>query len=278
MKNQITIVKSNAETELFDQEKLRLSLIRSGADGDVVEGIIDHVEDELIDGMHTADIYRHAYDLLKNKAKKAAARYSLKRAILALGPDGFPFEKFVAEIFKEKGYEVALDQIVSGRCADHEVDVVAWMENELVMVEAKFHNEQGLKSDLKVALYVKARFDDISSEEFDFGGKKRKLTNGWLVTNTKFTSHAIKYGKCQNLKMVGWNYPKTGNLEDLITKSRLHPITCLSSVSKNEQKILLQNGFVLCKHIMGRKEELYTLGISKEAVESFINEASEVCR
>ena len=99
------------------------------------------------------------------------------------------------------------------------MDGVAWNEEKLIMVEAKFHNELGIKSDLKVALYVKARMDDLKGSVFNYGGKDRKLSEGWLVTNTKFSSTAIHYGVCQNLVMIGWNYPEKGNLQDMIEET-----------------------------------------------------------
>ena len=83
-----------------------------------------------------------------------------------LGPTGFPFEQFVAEIFKAEAYSTITDQIVQGKCVEHEIDVVAWKEKELIMVEAKFHTDFNLKSDLKIVLYVKARYDDIFGQEY----------------------------------------------------------------------------------------------------------------
>ena len=87
---------------------------------------------------------------------------------MSLARDGFPFEKFVARLFNVWGYDTITDQTVMGSCVDHEVDVVAWKGNDLAMVEAKFHNEFGLKSDSKVVLYVKARYDDSGAHGFRF--------------------------------------------------------------------------------------------------------------
>ena len=77
----------------------------------------------------------------------------------------------------------------------------------------------GTKSDLKVALYVKARIDDLKQNVFNYGGKDRQLDEGWLVTNTKFSSTALHYGLCNNMTMIGWNYPEKGNLQDMIVES-----------------------------------------------------------
>lgn len=273
----ITIEKSTGEREAFDPAKLSSSLAKAGANPDTIKAIVKHVEGELVDGMTTTEIYRHAFLLLHKKASHIAAKYSLKRAVAALGPNGFPFEKFVAEIFRAKGYEAVTDQIVQGGCVEHELDVVAWKGDELIMVEAKFHNEQGLKSDLKVALYIKARFDDLKGQVYIYGDKERKMSKGLLVTNTKFTDHAIRYAECQKLNLIGWNYPLNGNLEDLIIESKLHPLTCLTTLSEVDKQNLLKGDLVLCKHVVERKDSLSDFGISKDKTEAILKEAALVC-
>lgn len=273
----ILVVKLNGKTEPFDSTKLNASLRSAGASDAQAQAITSHIEGELIDGITTSDIYRHAFDLLHSESKPLAVRYSMKRAISDFGPNGFPFEKFVAEIFKAKGHEAVTDQVVYGGCVEHEMDVVAWKENELVMVEAKFHNEVGIKSDLKVALYVKARFDDLVDQEFDYGGKKRKLTSWHLITNTKFTDHAIRYAKCKGLSLIGWNYPEKGNLEDLIEEAGLHPLTCLTTLTQTEKQELLSAGLVLCGQIKENEARLESFGIPKKKIPAIMEEISFVC-
>jgi hypothetical protein len=215
----IKILKADGTREPFNQDKLRISLLKSGATDEAIETVLKRVKEDLHEGMSTHDIYQHAYTVLHDWKKPVAKRYSLRRVVMNLGPTGFPFEKFVAKLFEKKGYETATDQMVMGKCVAHEVDVVAWKGDELIMCEAKFHNELGTKSDLKVALYVKARMDDLKQTTFKYGEKERKVTQGVLVTNTKFSSTAIQYGLCEGLNMIGWNYPETGNLEDIINET-----------------------------------------------------------
>ncbi len=249
MPNQIVVIKANGKREAFEPEKLRASLLRSGASKKIVDEVLLRVKEDLHNDTTTSEIYKHAFDVLKKLQKPAARRYSLRRAVMELGPTGFPFEDFVADVLKEKGFETMTRQTVLGGCVSHEVDVVAWNEKKLVMVEAKFHNEPGTKSDLKVALYVKARFDDLKGNVFNYGGKDRELTDGWLLTNTKFSSTAIKYANCKNLTLVGWNYPEKGNLQDMIEEGTLHPITCLTSLSIKEKRALAAAGAVLCSNV-----------------------------
>ena len=160
------VTKQNGERQAFDYGKLESSLRKTGTGEDFIAEVMIELEKQAFDGISTTEIYKRAYQILRKKHKPAAIRYSLKKAVGMLGPTGFPFEKFVAEIFKSQGYETLTDQIVAGKCVEHEIDVVAWKNSELIMVEAKFHNEFGIKSDLKVALYVKARWEDLANQKF----------------------------------------------------------------------------------------------------------------
>lgn len=277
MDEQISIIKADGTREPFDNAKLTQSLRRAGATEKAIEETLSHVEHQLAEGMTTHEIYKRAFEFLDLSQKPIAMRYSLKHAIMDLGPSGFPFEDFVAAVFREKGFETLTGQMVKGFCVEHEIDVVAWNEEKLIMVEAKFHNELGIKSDLKIALYVKARFDDLRKMKFNYGGQERDLDEGWLVTNTKFTSTAIEYGSCQGgMHMVGWNYPPIGNLHDMILESRLHPLTCLVSLSGRDKKVLLEKGIVLCKTVHNNPELLQSLGLSDEKMKAVIKEIDEL--
>lgn len=277
MSSTIVITKADGTKEPFDPAKLTASLENAGVAEDTIHKILPHIEKEIRNGMPTSEIFRHAFTLLREHSMPVAINYSLRRALSELGPDGFPFEKYVAKIFEAWGYETLVDQTVFGGCVSHEVDVVAWTRDRLVMVEAKFHNEFVLKSDLKVVLYIKARFDDLKENTYDYGGTHRKLNEGWLVTNTKFTDQALKYGECQGVKMVGWNYPKKGNLHDIIEELRLHPFTCLVSLSNVQKKQLLAKGVILCRDITHQPNILKEIGMSTAEAQKVYAEAKKVC-
>jgi hypothetical protein len=277
---QIFIKKANGERELFNVDKLRHSLEKSKASAAIAEQVAGLVVKEIEDGMTTHQIYEHAFKLLHELERPVAIRYSLRRALLALGPTGFPFERFVAEIFKSRGYQTLTDQTVLGHCVEHEVDVIAWKPatgaTELVMSEVKFHNELGLKSDLQVVLYVKARFEDLGENTFTYGGSTLPLGASYLFTNTKFTSSAIKYAECQGMNIVGWNYPVTGNIQDMIEAASLHPLTCLHSLSDHDKKDLISRGLVLCKNLQEKPEYLRDLGLSGANIDAVLDEISHI--
>lgn len=277
MNHLITITKADGTKELFEEEKLVHSLKNAGGEDGIIDNILEHLNREIYDGIPTSEIYSRAFRMLRNHSMPTAIKYSLRRALSELGPDGFPFEKYVAKIFQAWGYETLIDQTLLGACISHEVDVVAWNKDRLVMVEAKFHNELSMKSDVKVALYIKARFDDLRGNMFNYGGVIRKLEEGWLITNTKFTEQAIHYGECNGVKLLGWNYPRQGNLQDIIEELSLHPFTCLISLSNSDKKQLLRKGVVLCTDIYNDPIVLDEVGMKLDQKEEVIAEIKEVC-
>jgi len=274
----VVIVKANGEKEEFKPDKLRDSLARSGASVEEINGVLGHIESELVDGMTTREIYKHAFDVLKREDKGAAGLYSLRESILQFGPSGFPFETFVAELFKKKGYDAHSGEQVPGKCIEHEVDIVACRNGDtLVMAEAKFHNEYGKKSDVQDALYTKARFDDIQGGEFQYYGCSL-LHEGWLVTNTKFSSMAIDYAECVGLTLLGWNYPRDNGLEVWIQETGLIPLTCLTTLSQKQKKLLIDKDIVLTGSIKDSDAVLHEIGMNNEDVEATMEEVHVIAR
>jgi len=240
------IKKRNGDLETFDKQKFVESLEKSGFQESQINQALKEIEDTLFDGISTDEIYDRALDALKGTEEiEPMVKYSLKRAILELGPSGFPFEKFIARVYSELGYTTTTGIILQGHCIEHEIDVVAYKGDELFLMEAKFHNDQHLKSDTKVALYVKSRFDDLSGIEFDIDGKKMKLTRGILVTNTSFTNNARRYIKCVGtFDILSWSYPKGNGLLKIIEDLHIHPITSIPRLSQREKMELIENGFI----------------------------------
>ena len=272
---QIYIIKANGEKEIFVSSKLENSLRRAGAGPEAIVEVLGNIQQELTDGMTTAEIYRAAFKTLSDiEGASTAVKYSVRRAVMDLGPDGFSFEDFVAATLKATGHKVRLRQNIKGLCISHEIDVIAESDEEFIMSEVKFHNKQGMKSDLKVILYVKERFDDIRKGEFWMNVKKDLDKKFWLVTNTKFTSKAIKYSECcTDLNLISWNYPEGGSLHKIITDAKLYPLTCLESLSKYEKKLFLKKNVVLCRELKQGGERIFNLvGISEEKREVTLKE------
>ena len=263
------IVKASGDRVPFDANRLRHSLKRVGSDEFLIKEIINEVLSMLTEGMSTRKIYHIAFKLLRKKSKKIAAKYQLKRAIMQLGLSGFPFERFIAEIMRHQGFQTQNDQIITGYCVNHEVDIVAKRDNQIIFVECKYHNRLGLKCDVKISLYFKARFNDI---EQAYKKNHEEILKGWLVTNTRFTLDAILFGRCAGLHLMSWDYPEKGSLKEQIEISGLYPITCITSFTKSEISRLLEDDIVLCKTISNDTSLLHKLNIPKRRQKSIVEQ------
>ncbi len=269
----ILITKADGEKEPFDPAKLEQSLENSGASSTARARVTAKIVRELREGMTTEQIYRHAFDILqREEPHPVAARYSVKRALFALGPSGFPFEQFLAELLRAKGWHARTGVALTGRCAPHEVDVLAEKGGKRIGIEAKFHNEPGGKTDIKDALYVHARYEDLRATP----DKSQHVDEGWLVTNTSFTRNAIRYAQCSGLRLIGWDYPRADNLMKMIEETRVHPLTCLTTLSEGEKHRLLDNKIVLCKHVFA-PHVLEEYGIKPMRIPQVLEEAHQLC-
>lgn len=267
----LLVAKADGSMEEFSEAKLLSSLRRAGAAEDAAQGIAQEVHKELYNGISTNEIYRRAFAHLRDHRHAAAARYSLKRAVLEFGPSGFPFEEYLADLYRAEGYTAKTDQIIKGACVEHEVDVVATKDGITTYVEAKFHNTAGFKSDLKTSLYVKARMDDIR-EAVGAEGMR-----GLLVTNTKFTDKALQYSQCRGLDLLGWDYPEKGNLHDRIEAAKLYPVTALTMLSRREKTALLNEKVVLCNDLPREGNALERAGIKGKRADSILEEVGALC-
>jgi len=274
---QIYVTKMSGERALFEEEKLRNSLKRSRAEDEVIDKVIEKVKAEIKEFMSTKEIYRMAFAQLRKNSSHAAARYKLKQSILELGPTGFPFEDYVSELLKFKNYRTEVRNLVEGHCVSHEIDIIAQRENRHILVECKFHSDQRRLCDVKVPLYIHSRFKDVEEEL----KKKTKHNNtefvGGLVTNTRFSSDALKYGLCMGLYLVSWDYPEGKGLKSLIDQSGLHPLTSLLTISKYEKQQLLDKKIILCKDLIGKEKVLKEIQISEPRIKKIISEAEHLC-
>ena len=98
------ITKASGEKEPFVKNKLRQSLLRSGARSEFTDQITQAIENGLTEGISTRLIYKQAYKLLSESERAVAGRYLLKDWIMELGPSGFPFERYLSEILSHQGY------------------------------------------------------------------------------------------------------------------------------------------------------------------------------
>lgn len=273
----MNIIKYSGEVEEFNIDKLKNSLRRANAEESLVLKISKEVQDSLHDGMTTKKIYQMAFKMLKSKSRVSASRYKLKKALMEIGPTGYPFERFVGALLSHEGFDTKVGVIVEGNCVRHEVDVIAQRENKHYMIECKYHSGQGRFCNVKIPLYIQSRFLDVEKQWEKQQGHDTKFHQGGVYTNTRFTTDAIQYGTCVGLMLTSWDYPKGNGLKERIDKSGLHPLTALTTLTKAEKSKLLNKGIVLCKELYENPQLLEEIGIPKTRHKNILKDSKELC-
>ena len=258
------IIKADGTVEVFDPARLRSSLMRAGAGPFSAERITEQILQTLVEGASSKEIYARAFALLRKEARPVAARYALRRALLEFGPSGHPFEDFISHLFRKEGWNVETRKIIQGKCVAHEVDFYATKNGENLAAELKYHNDPGYKTDLKVALYVKARFEDIY--QCDPSKQTCPVNRGMLVTNTKFTSEAIAYATCVGIELLGWSYPQNDGLLEHMYKAQVYPITTLTTLSHADKRLLVERNIVDIGDLFEHRDALNILRLSPAQV------------
>lgn len=269
-KENFIVRKSDGTEEYFSFEKLYNSLINSNSSIDEAKGIIEQLKEKFHEGISTNKIHSMAFRMLKKHSLRSASCYYLKKGIMELGPTGYPFETFISELFNELGYKSERSVILKGKCVNHEIDVIAKKDKEIMIMECKYKNIAGVAVDVKVPLYINSRFEDVLNN----GLIKPPFTNykGWIVTNSRFTEDAQAYANCKNIHLLSWDYPYDNSLKKLIDNLKLYPITCLNSITKDEKNWLLNKKVVLAKELINNEKTLLKAGISSKRLPKVITE------
>ncbi len=274
-----TIRKASGEEVAFEPSKLRLSLQRSGATADEAEAVVRTI----LNGWHslatTKEVYRQAHRLLRRYNKTAASRYSLKQALFALGPSGYPFETFVARLLEADGYFVEKGMLRSGRCIAHEVDIMASRGSEIIFGECKFRNSQQLNNDIKVVLYIQSRYKDLLEGELKPQVDKGYWVRCFAFTNTRFSEDALRYGACMQMTLVDWSSPNGYALRDWVNRTGLHPLTCLHGLTRREKSALVEEyRLVMVQDLLQNPEVLDSVGLKEGRKKTVLAEAEALCR
>ena len=266
------IIKADGTKEIFDPARLVSSLQRAGAGEHTAVRIAEAITRTVVPGATSKEIYSRAFALLRRETRPVAARYALRRALLDLGPTGHPFEDFISHLYRAEGWQVETRKMIRGKCVTHEVDFYASQPDKktYIAAELKYHNDPGYKTDLKNALYVKSRFDDIFA--CDPSLRACPINRGILITNTKFTTEAIAYAECAGVELLGWMYPLTDSLFLRMSRAKVYPITTVTSLTHAERNLLLERGVIAVDEIENDRRLLDPLHLSSERVGELLAE------
>jgi len=270
------VTKFNGELVDYNPKALKISLTKSGATKEEVEEVFERMSPQIYEGIKTQDLFELAFENLKNYRSSYAARYSLKKALRDLGPEGYYFEKYIRRLMESVGFNAINGQTVKGNAVTHEIDVIAQKDDKLYFCECKFRNDIDAKISVTTPMYFMSRMIDLRENEFNYFNANLKPTKGFLITNAYLTTDSIDWAKYYNIGMISWNYPDKMSLKYLIDNLAIYPITCLTTLSKEQHKVLLQADCLLVKDIINKEEYIKSLNLPNELVEELVVEAKEL--
>jgi hypothetical protein len=249
---------------------MRMSIGRKAA-----EAVVDKIESKLYDGMTTKEILKLVFKYTKEYKPEIAYEIDLRQSIALLRPKP-DFEQFIARMLNAEGYEVETNNIVLGKCTEHEVDAIARKGRDIVCVEVKHHYQHHRYTGLGVFLESWASFEDMQA-----GYKANKNSVGFnkllVVCNTKISDHAKQYASCKGFNYLAWKAPEE-SLEKLVEKHKLYPITFLKGLDEKTAAKLGNANIILLKHLVREDANKLArrLRIKKKEMQELINKGDKL--
>jgi hypothetical protein len=145
------------------------------------------------------------------------------------------------------------------------------------LLECKYSQDQGRHVSVQVPLYVRSRVDDIVRKRKEHPLYKDLQFEGGVVTNTRFSTDSIQYGRAAGLHLLAWDYPAGEGLKDLIEKYKVYPLTVLTTLTKKEKNLLMERSVVSCRQLKQQPEWLQDLGLNPKKSRAVQRELDEIC-
>jgi hypothetical protein len=210
------------------------------------------------------------FRLLRNRKPAIKHIVDLRKGLSLM--DSKPeFEVFVQTLLSYKGYEVSPNRILPGKCVEHEVDAIAKKGGITYFVEAKHHVNYHTPTGLDESRIARAILEDVL-DGFQCGSCNLKIDGAMIVTNTRYSEHARRYGKCRNILQIGWRLPANLSLQSMVEENSLYPISCIKGLKRPIKTKLVNGGIVLMKQLLEEKPSTLArkTGIPKEALKHII--------
>jgi hypothetical protein len=244
----VYVKKFDGSRQQFDKNRIIHTCLRNGASQESAQKIADRIENDIYEGIRTEEILGLVWKYLGDHHPVSRMRVDLRLALSLLRPKP-DFEEYTSLVLKHLGFVVQSNQILRGRCIEHEIDAIARKADKITYVEVKHHNRAHTYTPLEVPMKVWATLQDIG-EGRKLGYHNINFTNALIVCNTKFTDHARAYANCVGIDHIGWKSPVSNGLEDIIERGGLYPVTLLKGVDRRLQRVLIENGILLLRQLI----------------------------
>ena len=260
------MIKADGSKQLFNREKVVQTCLSMGANTYVANKVAARVERRLYEGIPTRTILQLIFRFMRGYKPTIRHLFDLRKGISLMDPKP-EFETFIQVLLDHSGFDVTPNQILRGKCVEHEVDAIAKKDGVTYFVEVKHHFSYHALTGLDESRIAQAVLEDVT-EGFILGMTDLKIDRAMIVTNTKYSDHAIKYGTCKNILQIGWSSPQYLGLKDMIEKGNLYPLSCLRDLNTETRRKLVNAGIVLIKQLLDQDKAAIAAktGLTKELI------------
>jgi hypothetical protein len=224
----VNIRKWDGTLEPFDRGKVIRTCHHLKLSQREAEDVADEIEKKLYEGIPSKSLMDMILEFGKIHRSQLGHIIDLREALAAMRskPD---FEQFVALLLQDAGYKTVTNQVLYGKCVDHEVDVIAIKGSEILYVEVKHHAQFHTFTGLDTFLEVRSAFEDLK-EGYLAGNHGYNFTRPMLVLNTKISDHARRYASCKGIAAIGWAMPQHAGIESMVHDRGMYPVTIFKGV------------------------------------------------
>ena len=276
MKKKVFVTKADGKTQLLSRKKIIKTCLHLGVSLIDAGKIADQIEKKAYNGISTKKILQMIFRLIRKYKPLIKYQIDLRRALSLINPAP-DFERFIQILLAENGYQVTPNQIIMGKCVEHEVDAIASKDDKTYIVEIKHHYKYHTPTSLDVSRISRAVFEDVT-EGYEHGKNNLKINSAMIVCNTKLSEHAKRYADCRKILHIGWSSPKNMDLQTMIEKKKIYPITLLRGLGVKAKNNLMSNNIITIKQLVEKSpNELRNLRyISRDKLTSLIDVARKI--
>lgn len=270
------VTKADRTRQPFNKAKIVGTCVRMGASRRVAAKVAEAVEARVYDGIETNKILRIIHQQLGKYVPSVRFHIDLRRALSLIRPTP-DFERFIRILLREHDYEVSPNQIIKGKCVEHEIDAIARKDGKTFLVEVKHHSNHHTPAGLDVVRIARAVLED-AVEGFEAGLNSLKIDGIIIVCNTKLSKHAREYAECRGILYISWKLPLDNSLRMMIENKKLYPLTFLKNLNMGTRRKLELAGTLLVKELVEEQpsELSKRTGISIDTLRQMRHDAREI--
>ncbi len=272
----VFVTKADGSRQLFDGKKVIRTCLRMGASEDIAYAVAKNVERRLYDGIPTKQILQMIFRYMRKYKPGVGHLFDLRKG-LSLMSSKPEFELFVQILLANYGFEVSPNRILRGKCVGHEIDAIAKKNGITYFVEAKHHSSYHALTGLDESRIARAVLEDVT-EGYALGDTDLKIDHAMIVTNTRYSDHAIKYGKCRDILQIGWSSPENLSLQKIIEEKKVYPLSCLRGLKYDARLKLVNSGIILIRQLLNEDPLVIErkTGLPRDFIRDLIEKAKSI--